>query len=104
MANANILAAGTTAANSSTVVITTTPVTLSIFTAAGGAVPAGIVMDIEKLNSSATWTKTGLVLSSSANSVTGQPGVSLGISAPGSYRVARPVIPVAVGVDSDTTA
>lgn len=106
MAQTNVLAAGTTAANSTPTVITTSPVTLSMFTAAGGALPSGVVMNITKLNSSATYSNTGLVLASSPNSVTGMAQGIVTLTSPGTYRVERPRLDntPAVGVDQDTTA
>lgn len=100
MANSNVLASGTTAAQSSTVAVTTAGKTLSIF-AAAGAQPTGIVIPIERLNSNAAWTQTGLALSFAPNSVTGAPQTFVYLSAPGSYRANRPVTSVAVGVDVD---
>lgn len=105
MAVAAVLAPGTTAANSSNIVVSTAsgPITVSLFTAAGGNIPANIQIPITRLNSSATWSPTGMMLS-------GQSGpdflrrVSFAITAPGTYRAERPVLDTAVGVDTDNGA
>ena len=102
---ANILAVGTTAANSSDVVVTTNPTTLALITAAGSTLPSGVVCQITKLNTSGTYSATGYVLASGANSVTGETQAVRMLSSPGTYRVERPsltgVSSVAVGVDQD---
>lgn len=102
---ANVLAAGTTAANSSNITVTTTPVTVALMTAAGGLLPSGVVCKLTKQNSSATFSDTGYALASAANSVTGETQTTRTISSPGVYRVERPdltgVTTVGVGVDTD---
>lgn len=102
---ANILAAGLTAANSTDIVVTTSPVTVALFTAAGGALPSGVICQITKLNSSATYSSTGYILSTSPNSVTGETQSVRMLSSPGTYRVERPsltgISSVGVGVDQD---
>lgn len=105
MAVANVLAAGTTAATSTDIAVTATPVTVSLFTAAGTDVPSGFSCVITKLNSSATHSPTGYVLSAQANSVTGETQLTRTLTSPGTYRVVRPLLPAgytAVGVDMDT--
>lgn len=106
MAVSAVLAVGTTAATSADIAVTTAPVTVSLFTAAGGDLPSGIVCPIVKVNSSGTVTRTGYVLATQANSVTGETQVTRALTSPGTYRVQRPdltgVSSVAVGVDMDT--
>lgn len=104
MAVANVLAAATTAGNSSTIAVTTAtgPVVVSLMTVAGGSIPADIMIPITRLNSSATWSPTGMMLS-------GQSGPDFlrrtsFVLPVGSYRAERPVTSVAVGVDTDTGA
>lgn len=103
MATAAILAPSVNAGTSSTITPTTAaPVTVSLFTAAGGSLPSDLICTIEKQNSSTTWQATGLVLAVSANSVTGQSRSIVRIVEPGSYRIQKPASSVAVGVDSDS--
>lgn len=103
MATAQILAPATTAGTSTTVTPTTAaPVTLSLFTAAGGALPSDLVCTIEKQNSATTWQFTGLTLATQPNSRTGVSRSIVRLVEPGSYRVQRPANVVAVGVDSDS--
>jgi hypothetical protein len=105
MAVTNVLAAGLTAASSSDITVTATPVTVSLMTVAGGALPSGVVCTITKLNSSAQHQQTGYVLATGANSVTGETQSMRALTSPGVYRVARPLLTgvtdVAVGVDQD---
>lgn len=102
MAVTAVLAPGTTAAQSSTVVVSTASgaKALSLFTAAGGNLATDVVIPIERLNSSGTWSPTGLALSGQSGS-DGQRRPTLLLTAPGSYRANRPVISVATGVDAD---
>jgi hypothetical protein len=102
MAVSAVLAPATTAGQSSTVVVTTAsgPKSLSLFTAAGGNIPADVLIPIERLNSSATWSPTGLMLSGQSGSNL-SPRTSILLNMPGSFRANRPVISVAVGVDVD---
>lgn len=111
MAVTAVLAAGLTAATSGDITVTTAPVTVSLFTAAGGALPSGVVCLITKLNSSGQHQQTGYVLSTQANSVTGETQSMRALTSPGVYRVVRPLLngafpgfvtDVAVGVDQDT--
>lgn len=107
MAVAQILAPGTTAANSTDVTVAAgAVVTLSLYTAAGGPVPAGVTCVITKTNPSATYTETGDVLSSTASSVTGRGRVAQSLTGPGVFRVERPslagITTTGVGVASDT--
>lgn len=102
MAVSAVLAPATTAGQSTTVVVSTAsgPKTLSLFTAAGGNIPADINIPVERLNSSGTWSPTGIMLSGQSGPDL-QRRTSLLLNAPGSYRANRPVVSVAVGVDVD---
>lgn len=106
MAVANVLAVGLTAASSSDITVTTTPVTISLMTAAGGTLPSGVICPITKLNSSGQHQQTGYVLATQANSVTGETQSMRALTSPGVYRVNRPLLTgvtdVPVGVDQDT--
>jgi hypothetical protein len=105
MAVTAVLAAALTAGTSSDITVTATPVTVSLFTAAGGDLPSGVVCRITKLNSSGQHQQTGYLLSTQANSVTGETQSMRSLASPGVYRVVRPdltgVSTVAVGVDTD---
>lgn len=105
MATTNILAAGTTAGNATDVVVTTAAKAVTLFPASGIFLPSGVICRVLKLNSSAGYTATPYVLSSSANSVTGMQQSQLLLTAPGTYRVQRPdlsaVTSIGVGVDQD---
>lgn len=107
MAVAQILAPGVTAANSSDVIVAAGAfVTLSLYTAAGGALPPGVRCKVTKTNPSATYSETGFVLSSDANSVTGLAQATQVIGGPGVFRVERPslsgITTTNVGVAQDT--
>lgn len=105
MAVSNVLAAGLTAAASSDITVTATPVTISLMTAAGGNLPSGVICQITKLNSSGQHQQTGYVLATQANSVTGETQSMRALTSPGVYRVNRPLLTgitdVPVGVDQD---
>lgn len=104
MAVSAVLAPATTAGQSSTIAVTTAtgPIVVSLFTAAGGSIPANVQIPIERLNSSATWSPTGLMLSGqSGPDFSRRTSIVLPV---GSYRANRPVLDVAVGVDTDNGA
>lgn len=105
MAVANVLAAALTAGTSSDITVTTTPVTVSLMTAAGGNLPSGVICQITKLNSSGQHQNTGYVLTTQANSVTGETQLMRALTSPGVYRVVRPdltgVTTTGIGVDMD---
>lgn len=107
MAAVQILAPGTTAANSTDVVVAAgATVTVSLYTAAGGALPSGVTCLITKTNPSATYSETGQVLSSVPSSVTGESRTARALVGPGTYRIERPslvgVTTTNVGVASDS--
>ena len=104
MATTNIMPAGTGAANSTDVTVTTAATTITMFPASGVFLPSGIKLRVLKLNSSATYTDTGLSFSSSVNSVTGAVQSLIVLTGPGVYRFQRPALEagaIGIGVDMD---
>ena len=97
-----ILAPNTAAGQSTTVTVTAaTPATLSAFVAAGTGLDSEVSIPIEKLNSSGNWGPTGQNLTGGANPGNGAPGNPVVISAPGQYRVNKPITRQAIGIDLD---
>jgi hypothetical protein len=104
MAQSTILASGTTAANSSDVVVTTTPVSISISDADGGGLPSQVQLALTR--------KIGSLYQPVFDNYRGNYGpvylgadrMDVAIFAPGTYRVERPVVAVAIVVTLDTTA
>lgn len=90
-----LLAPATAAANSADVTVTATaPVSLGLYTAAGGGIEGGISAMIARKNPAGTYQATGLVLTSAVK--------DLVVAAPGVYQVQKPVTVAAVGIVSDT--
>lgn len=105
MTQSTILAAGTTAADTTDIAVTTTPVSVSLFSSAGGRLTASVQLPLERKVPGSLWQPVydeyrgnygPVVLSESR--------MDVGIFAPGTYRVRRPVVPVAIGVALDTAA
>lgn len=90
----NILAATTSAGNSSDITITSAaPLTVGLYVAAGGAIAADVVAPITRKNASGTYSPTGEALTGARPNVT--------ITGAGVYRVEKPATQVAVGVVQD---
>lgn len=87
-----ILAAGTTAANSSTVTVAAgTPVTVGLFVTGTTVIPAISALRVQIENPDLSFTDTGVVLDNTATTAL--------LIAPGNYRVVRDLNPGAsVGV------
>ena len=105
MSQSTILAAGTTAASSTDIVVTTTPVSVSVFSAAGGRIPSGVQLFLERQAPGALWQPVFEEYRGNYVPVhLGDERMDVGIFAPGTYRVRRAVITTSVGVALDTTA
>lgn len=105
MTQSTVLAAGTTAASSTDIVVTTTPVSVSVFSSAGGQLPSGIALYLERQAPGPVWQPVYDDYRGNHEPVVlGQRRMDVGIFAPGTYRVRREAIPTAVGVALDTTA
>ena len=104
MAQSTILAAGTTAATSSDIVVTGTPVSVSIASSAGGRLPSGVQLALERKigsNWQPVYDQHDGVYSPV---ILGADRMDVGIYAPGTYRVNRPVVATSILVALDTTA
>jgi hypothetical protein len=89
-----ILAPATSAGNSTDVTVTAAaPVTVGLYTAAGGSVSGEITAPITRKNPSGTYAPIGESLSGARPNLT--------ITGPGVYRVEKPATSIAVGVQSD---
>ncbi len=100
MAQSTILAAGTTAANSTDVVVTTTPVVLSVFPNDGvwNSNPQLMVQRKIGSNYQQYFDANGHAVCLCADRS------EVHISMPGTYRVSRGAVPESCGVALDTTA
>jgi len=104
MAQYTILASGTTAASTSDIVVTTTPVSVSVSSSAGGRLPSGVQLPLERKIGS-TWQPVYEDYRGNfAPVILGDDRMDVAIFAPGTYRVSRPVVTTALLVTLDTTA
>lgn len=100
MAQTTPLAAGTTAARSSDIVVTSAPVTVSLFSTAGGPLPSSVQLALERKIGS-LWQP---VYDEKGAVYLGSNRMDVVIVGPGAYSVNRPVVPSSIGVALDTTA
>lgn len=100
MAQSTVLAAGTTAARSSDIVATATPVTVSLFIANGGPLPSGFQLPVER-KVGAAWQP---VYDRNGPVRLDQNRMDVLLVGPGTYSVNRPAVWLAIGVVADTTA
>ncbi len=103
MAQSTILSAGTTAASSSDIVVTTTPVSVSIASSAGGRLPSGVQLPLERKIGSNYQPVYDEYRGNYGPVSLGDDRMDVGIFAPGTYRVSRPVVTTAILVALDTT-
>lgn len=104
MSQSTILSAGTTAASSSDIVVTATAVSVSIFSSAGGRLPSDVQLPLERKIGSNYQPVYDEYRGNYGPVILSESRMDIGIFAPGTYRVSRPVVTTAIGVALDTTA
>lgn len=89
-----LIAPATAAANSADFTVTSSaPVSVGLYTAAGGGLPGDVTVAVARKNPSGTYQSTGLVVSGAVPNVV--------VAAPGVYRAEKPVTVTAIGVVTD---